>query len=131
MSNNTCAKGRAGEFFVAFILSKHFHIESFLVDKTEDDLWVRHPDGNIKRVQVKSALPKKGRANRGAYTYLQRREPDCDYHAFVALDLDLAILEPSSFLRQRKHLTFYPEDFTFENMILSFQQTLDVQALAY
>jgi len=114
--------GRAAEFFAAYTLELA-GLRVTHVDLPYDDLWVAHPDGEIIRVQVKSARRpglRKDRSNpkpRYNFKTNERKHPSYDgVYVFVALDLSILIARrwddtpPVS-------LKINPKEFTLENQI--------------
>ena len=94
-SQQNIYSGRSAEFFVAYTL-ENLGLRVSHVDLPYDDLWAAHPDGDIIRVQVKSARKphlRKDRKNpqpRYHFKVNEARKPVYDgVYIFVALDLEL------------------------------------------
>ena len=60
MQRQNIYTGRAGEFLVAYKLEL-LGLRTTHVDLPRDDLWVKHPDGHIIPVQVKSCSARRKR----------------------------------------------------------------------
>ena len=94
-SQQNIYSGRSAEFFVAYTL-ENLGLRVSHVDLPYDDLWAAHPEGDIIRVQVKSARKahlRKDRKNpqpRYHFKVNEARKPAYDgVYIFVALDLEL------------------------------------------
>lgn len=114
--------GRAAEFFAAYTLELA-GLRVTHVDLPYDDLWVAHPDGDIIRVQVKSARKPHVRKDRikacGRYNFKtnERKHPSYDgIYVFVALDRSLLLARRWDD-RPPVSYKINPKEFTLENQI--------------
>lgn len=114
--------GRAAEFFAAYTLELA-GLRVTHVDLPYDDLWVAHPDGDIIRVQVKSArkphVRKDRSTHRERYNFKTNDRKYPHYHGvyvFVALDLSLLLARRWDD-RPPVSYKIKPKDFTLENQI--------------
>jgi hypothetical protein len=104
--------GRTGEFLV---MSKLEYAGSHCVhsDATGDDIWVRLDDGNIRRVQVKSAhlIVPRGR-KKAIYKFMTPKAAERpDFYAFVAIEPQ-AILFRADVMVKSVTTRIYPDEFT-------------------
>ena len=97
MSANTDT-GRMGEFLASYILETH-GIEVHHVDRAGADLWCK-ANNKLFTVQVKAATaPMKSNTHTSmAYYNYMAKNRSADYFCFVALDLRLLLLRPTSAL---------------------------------
>jgi len=90
--------GRAGEFFVAYVLES-MGLRTVHVDLPHDDLWVKTPDNKHIRVQVKSSRGPHDRRDRIkeslVYSFQVNKGRKLDFYdgvyVFVALDMGLCL----------------------------------------
>ena len=94
--------GRAGEYLAAYILEAN-GVECHRVDRRGDDLWCKLPNGRLVTVQVKATkrpvVPRSSGMKGERSTYYRFHTDtvcEADWYIFVALDLELIRLMPSS-----------------------------------
>lgn len=110
MSANTDT-GRMGEFLASYILETH-GVEVHHVDRAGADLWCR-ANSKLITMQVKAAtVPTKSNSHTSvAYYNYTAKNRNADYFCFVALDLRLLLLRPSSTITGST-VRIAPEEFT-------------------
>lgn len=126
-SNSRIRVGRAGEFFVAYVLEYYFGITVHHVDVQQDDLWCRLPDNRICAVQVKTATETKHNKNDRSYAF-SLGTSGADFYCFVAVDRQLALFSlPPKKSAVKKRIR--PRVFTHAGMITSVEECLNVKVL--
>ena len=114
--------GRAGEFFVAYVLEKH-DIECHHVDLQGTDLWCQLKNDKMFTVQVKSASAPFIREDRRRVGSPYRREvysfcltttKKADFTIFVALDKETFIVETAEQVGKASSRQWAPSRFTAE-----------------
>ena len=91
MRSLPCQIGEAGELFVSYYLTYHYNIECALVDRPDDDIWLKTPNRRIRSLQVKTTsqphITRKGPVYR-----FKIHKNTADLYAFVALDRQTFLL---------------------------------------
>lgn len=96
-------------------------VQAVLVDRDENDLWVRTPSGRMLTVQVKTATEPKGRDRAPIYQfYVQNLAPSTDLYAVVALQAEVVLFCRPDEMRTRWKV----ELFTPERMEASIRELL-------
>ena len=86
--------GRAGEFLASYILET-FGIEVHHVSRDGADLWCKVNGSRIVTVDVKTASkPSSTKRVHNVYRFHTPGRVTIDYHAFVALDRQLLLMQP-------------------------------------
>lgn len=114
-----------GEFFAAYVLEKH-GVECHHVDREGSDLWCK-VRGSIVTIEVKTAGGARsaggGRASRAPKYNFSTTTRDADWFCFVAIDLELLLLRPTSEVTV-KHVSIDPSLFTVESQERSIEEFL-------
>jgi hypothetical protein len=77
-------------------------VQAVLVDRDENDLWVRTPSGRMLTIQVKTASEPKARGRRACYNfYTENLGPSTDLYAVVALQPEIVLLCRPDEMRKR------------------------------
>lgn len=98
-------------------------VQAVLVDRDENDLWVRTPSGRMLTVQVKTASTPEARGHERtpAYRfYAQNLGASTDVYALVALHASVVVFCTPQEMRSRWHVS----EFTAERMEASIKELL-------
>jgi hypothetical protein len=91
--SNASDIGRAGEFLASYILET-FGVEVHHVNRDGADLWCKINNSRIVTVDVKTASkPISPKKTRNVYQFHTPGRIIIDYHAFVALDRQLMLMQ--------------------------------------
>ena len=103
--------GRAGEFYIAYVLEKN-GIECHHVDLKGTDLWCQLENGKMFTVQVKSATTSFRNKGRWIYSFCLATTKKADFTIFLALDQERFIVETAEQVGKRKSKQVIPRAFT-------------------
>lgn len=117
--------GRAGEFFVSYYLTLNYFIECVMVDRQDDDIWIKTPNRRIRTLQVKTTQKPHGTFKGLKYRFSTRNGHGADFFAFLALDRKCFLIMPSDKVRN-KVMTFSASKFTKVYMHRSIRHNLNV-----
>ena len=108
--------GRAGEYLACYLLEAYAGLEASRIDGAFD-LVVHSGDGRLSRFEVKTGTEKQKR-NGGGYKFQRPRLTVlADYYCFVALDVGLMRIFPSTIWTDRKTVSMRSTEFNQPAMI--------------
>lgn len=117
--------GRAGEFFVSYYLTLNYFIECVMVDRQDDDIWIKTPNRRIRTLQVKTSTKPFGTFKGLRYRFTTRTGHGADFFAFLALDRKCFLIMPSD-LVNHKSTTLAASKFNKVQMHRSIRQNFNV-----
>jgi len=109
MDSNTA--GRAGEFYIAYVLEKN-GIECHHVDLKGTDLWCQLENGKMFTVQVKSATTPFRNKGRWIYSFCLTTAKKADFTIYLALDQERFVVETAEQVGKKKSKQITPRGFT-------------------
>jgi len=116
--------GRAGEFFVAYVLERN-GIQCHHVDLDGSDLWCQLENGKMFTVQVKSATAPfrrkdrriKSGLTRWVYGFCLTTAKKADFTIYLALDQERFIVETAEQVGTKRSIQITPKTFTTTKMV--------------
>ena len=117
--------GKAGEFFVCYYLTLYYGIECVLVDREDDDIWIKTPNRRIRTLQVKTTLSPVIKRSGPRYYFNANNSKTADFFVLFAADRQCFLLKRTQNIKQ-KFITLPSWSFTKVNMHRSIRTSLNV-----
>ena len=124
MKPSKSSKGRAGEYFAAYVLEAH-GVETHRVDTQYSDLWCRIGT-EVRALEVKSCSEASAYGAAVALRYgFNVRSKKHGWYCFVALDRQLVLFRSNEEVGSIRYYSITDDLFTEENQRISIEKFLE------